>query len=54
MVQIELYIMGVINGIILFLEKLLIKIKLNIPNILKIIFTCFIIFNLWLVLEIPI
>ena len=40
---------GVINGIILFLEKLLIKIKLNIPNILKIIFTCFIIFNLWLV-----
>ena len=42
---------GFLNGLILFLEKIIGKV-LNIPTFIKIILTCFIIFNLWIVFRI--
>ena len=43
---------GSLNGIILHAEKLIIPLKIKLPKIIKIIFTCFIIFNLWIVFRI--
>ena len=42
---------GTLNGFFLFLEKK-IKFNLNLNNYLKIIITCFVIFNLWVVFRI--
>ena len=42
---------GFLNGLILFLEKVIRKF-FNIPSFFKIILTCFIIFNLWIVFRI--
>ena len=42
---------GFLNGLILFLEKVIGKF-FNIPSFIKIILTCFIIFNLWIVFRI--
>ncbi len=42
---------GFLNGFILFFEKMINK-SFEIPNILKIIITCFIVFNLWIVFRI--
>lgn len=42
---------GFLNGFVLFLEKIFGK-YFNFPSFLKIIFTCFIIFNLWIVFRI--
>ena len=42
---------GFLNGLILFLEKVFGKF-FNIPSLIKIILTCFIIFNLWIVFRI--
>lgn len=43
---------GGINGIILYVEKLLGTLNLKLPNFVKIFFTCLIIFNLWIVFRI--
>lgn len=42
---------GFLNGLILFIEKIIGKF-FNIPSFIKIILTCFIIFNLWIVFRI--
>ena len=42
---------GFLNGLLLFLEKIIGK-YFKLPNFLKVIFTCFIIFNLWMVFRI--
>ena len=42
---------GFLNGLILFSEKVIGKF-LNIPSFIKILLTCFIIFNLWIVFRI--
>ena len=42
---------GFLNGLILFIEKIVGK-YFNVPSFLKIILTCFIIFNLWMVFRI--
>ena len=43
---------GGINGTILYLEKLLSPLNLKLPKIVKIFFTCLIIFNLWIVFRV--
>ena len=45
---------GFINGIILYFEKLflLFKVRIKLPNFIKIFVTCFVIFNLWLIFRI--
>ena len=42
---------GFLNGLILYVEKIIGK-SFNIPSLIKIIFTCFIVFNLWMVFRI--
>ena len=42
---------GFLNGLLLFLEKIIGK-YFKLPDFLKVIFTCFIIFNLWMVFRI--
>lgn len=43
---------GSINGVVLYIEKLFSPFNLKIPKFVKIIFTCFIIFHLWIIFRI--